>query len=141
MSFLVDWKKNFGLSGKVLDWLRSFLKELSQRLLIQDALSDVLCLSCGVPQGPVLGPLIFTMYSRPLGVTARRFGVGCHFYADDTQLYVSRYVGSESKVPSSLKNLEHCIAVIRLWMTQSLLKLNAGKSDIIYMLYHVMPNP
>jgi len=123
----------FGLSGKVLGWFRSYLKERSQKVSIQDALSDVLCLLFGVPQGSVLGPLIFTMYTRPLGIIARRYGVGYHFYADDTQLYVSLDLGNESSFSSSLDNLEHCIADIRLWMTQNLLKLNDDKTDIIYM--------
>jgi len=74
----------FGLSGKVLKWFRSYLKERSQKVLIQDALSDVLCLLFGVLQGSVLGSLIFTMYTRPLGIIARRHGVGYDFYADDT---------------------------------------------------------
>ena len=74
----------------------------SQRVSVQGALANILSLLCGVPQGSVLEPLIFTMCIRPLGTIVRRFGVGYHLYADDTQLYVSLDVGSESKVPSSL---------------------------------------
>ena len=44
----------FGLAGKVFEWFRSYLKERSQRLSIQDALSDVLCLFFSVPQGSVI---------------------------------------------------------------------------------------
>ena len=47
------------------DW-----EERSQRVSVQGALSNVLSLLCGVPQGPVLGLLIFTMYRRPLGIIA-----------------------------------------------------------------------
>ena len=73
------------------------------------------------------------MYTRPLGVIATRFGVGYHFYADDRELYVSLDVSNEAKVPSSLENLEHCIADIRELMTQNLLKLNEGETDTIYL--------
>ena len=86
----------FGLVGKVFEWFRSYLKERSQRLSIQDALSDVLCLIVSVPQGSVIDPLIFTIYTRSLGIIARRHGVGYHFYADDAQLYVSLDLGNES---------------------------------------------
>ena len=110
----------FGLSGKVLESFQSYLKECSQTVSGQGALSDV------------TGPLFFTMYIQPLGFIARWFGVDYQFYADDTQLYVPLELGNESKVPSSLENLEHCLADIRLGMTQNLLQLNDGKTDIIY---------
>ena len=95
-------------------------------------ISDRICLLCGVPQGSLLGPLIFTLYTRPLGMIAQKYGVGYHFYADDTQLYVSLDLDNEPKCFSSLENLEHCIADIQQWMNQNLLKLNHNKTDIIY---------
>ena len=82
-------KVMFGLSGNVLDWFKSYLGQRTQRVSVHDVLSDPICLLCGVPQGSVLGPLIFTLYTRPLGMIAQKYGVGYHFYADDTQLYVS----------------------------------------------------
>ena len=63
---------------------------------------------------------------------AQKYGVGYHFYADDTQLYVSLDLDNKPKFFSSLENLEHCIADIRQWMNQNLLKLNDNKTDIIY---------
>ncbi|KAK2145627.1 hypothetical protein LSH36_668g01000 [Paralvinella palmiformis] len=63
------------------------------------------------------------MYTRPLGIIAQRYGVKYHLYADDTQLYISLDPDNELNFSSSLNNLEHCIADIRLWMTQNLLRL------------------
>ena len=126
-------KDMFGLSGRVLEWFRSYLEQRSQRVSVHGILSDIQFLLSGVPQGSVLGPLVFTMYTRPLGIIAQRYGVKYHLYADDTQLYISLDPDNELNFSSSLKNLEHCIADIRLWMTQNLLKLNDNKTNILYL--------
>jgi len=96
-------------------------------------MSDVQCLLSGVPQGSVLGLLVFTMYTRPLGVIAQRYVVKYHLYADDTQLYMSLDPDNELNFSSSLKNLEHCICDIMFWLTQNLLRLYDNKTNIIYL--------
>ena len=80
----------------------------------------------------MLGPQIFIMYTRPIGVTARKHGVKFHLYADDTQLYATFDVNDEASLTSSLQTLEYCIAEIRSWMAKNMLKLNDDKSDILY---------
>jgi len=87
----------------------------------------------GVPQGSVLGRLVFTMNTRPLGIIAQRYVVKYHLYADDTQLYISLDPDNELNLSSFFNSLEHCIADIRLWMIQNLLKLNDNKITIMYL--------
>ena len=73
------------------------------------------------------------MYAHLLGIIAQRYGVKYHLYANDTQLYISLDPDNELNFSSSLNNLEHCIADIRLWMTQNLLKPNDNKTNILYL--------
>jgi len=104
----------FGLLGKVLEWFRSYLEQRSQRVSVHRILSDIQFLLACVPQGSVLGPLVLTIYTRPFGIIAPRYGVKYHLYADDTQLYIRLDLDNELHFSSSLKNLEHYIADIQL---------------------------
>ena len=77
----------FGVSGVVLEWFKSYLSDRLQCVKIGSILSDAKKLLCGVPQGSVLGPILFSLYTTPLSKVIRNHpGIGFHFYADDTQL-------------------------------------------------------
>ena len=66
----------------------SYLLGRSQRVSIADATSPPRCLEYGVPQGSILGPLLFTLYMAPLQDVIRSHGLDSMFYADDTQIYI-----------------------------------------------------
>ena len=78
-----------GVGGTVLTWLKSYLSGRSQRVSISDAFSLVATLLFGVPQGSVLGLILFTIYTLPIGDIARAHGLSVNFYADDAQLYMT----------------------------------------------------
>ena len=83
------WSSWFGVGGVVLEWIKSYLSDRSQCVKIGSILSDTKKLLFGVPQGSVLGPILFSLYTTPLSKVIRNHpGIGFHFYADDTQLYV-----------------------------------------------------
>ena len=58
-------------------------------MLIDDVMSGVANIACGVPQSSVLGPLKFCLYLLPLDAILKYHGIGYHIYADDTQRYIS----------------------------------------------------
>ena len=71
----------------VLRWIESYLKDRPQCIALDKILSPPRYLSCGVPQGSVLGPLVFLLYIAPLEDIISADGFDAMMYADDTQLY------------------------------------------------------
>ena len=118
----------FGISGTVITWFESYLSERTQRVSVGNSYSKDRPLLCGVPQGSVLGPILFTLYTQPLSNIFKKFGVLYHLYADDTQIYLS---GSVDKVHDMMNTLSDCIAEVKLWMSTNKLKLNDDKTDVI----------
>ena len=75
-----------GLSGVVLDWIESFLSDRIQRISYNGQLSAMLEVLFGVPQGSVLGLLLYILYTADLAHVVARHGLSLHQYADDCQL-------------------------------------------------------
>src|SRR5271156_2499648 len=127
-TILLNRLKNIGITGLVHDWFSSYLSDRTQAVFLDGVTSDSVNLTCGIPQGSVLGPILFNIYTHPLGEIARKHGMKCHFYADDTQLYTSFSVNDSS---TSTKLISDCIADIRSWMQSNLLKLNESKTEVV----------
>jgi hypothetical protein len=76
----------FGIRSLALSWIKSFVEERSQFIKVGQSLSSTVKLTSGVPQGSVLGPILFAVYTSPVGDVISSYGVQYHQYADDTQL-------------------------------------------------------
>ena len=129
---LLSRLSSFGIRNHALQWIRSYLTDRMQAVNINGCLSSFIPLLFGVPQGSVLGPQFFTIYSSPIANIARKHGLNVHMYADDTQLYVSFKLDSTSDDESASRSLiESCIKDIKSWMTTNKLKLNDDKTEFL----------
>ena len=114
----------FGCSGTVLDWFTSYLSFRTQSVLVGHA-STPSALTCGVPQGSVLGPLLFTLYTQSLSAVICQSGHSYHFFADDSQLHNS---STPSDFPVLVHSLKDCIEDVAEWKCDSMLKMNHDKT-------------
>ena len=121
-------EERVGVGGTALKWFKSYLSDRYQRVLIKGVSSSKFKLSTGVPQGSVLGPLLFSIYMGPLGDLIRRHGLEAHFYADDSQLYICF---EPAQTSDALSRLESCLEEIRKWMALNFLKLNDDKTEFL----------
>jgi hypothetical protein len=124
-------RDRIGLGGLALDWVRSYLQNRTQRVCVQTGSSTSQKLTCGVPQGSVLGPVLFSIYTLPVGDILRKHGMDFHFYADDQQLYASFKVSSQEEADTAMSRIQACIADIRAWMEANRLKFNDGKTELL----------
>ena len=122
---LSDW---YGILGQAQIWFSSYLQNRQQFVKIEDTFSDKVTLSYGVPQGSVLGPVLFTLYTTPHSAIISGFDINHHLYADDTQIYMSLSV---SNAKETLEKLQRCLIGVLAWMTGSKLKLNPSKTEFL----------
>jgi len=82
-------ERQFGLCSIVLEWFRSYLSGRSFRVVFRGCTSSIIYIICSVPQGSVLGPLLFITYTADLEAVAEKHGEFLHTFADDTQIVVA----------------------------------------------------
>ena len=118
-----------GVGQTALKWFKSYLSERVQAVHINGFTTPARPLMCGVPQGSVLGPLLFSIYAAPLSNIIRNNNLMSHFYADDTQIYITVKPCQED-IDAAVESIEQCVTEFRRWMKTNSLKLNDAKTEV-----------
>ena len=145
---LLRLEKEHSVTGTVLSWIKSYSTKCMQWVVIGDpntdgARSDKISVSFGVLKGSALSPILFTLYTCPLGHICKKHNVLYHLYADNKQIYLSfcpgptgmqsGQQGTVGPQESCQSRIESCMSEIRKWMTPNMLKLNDGKPNTSYL--------
>ncbi len=124
---LMSILRKMGISGTALLWFESYLSDRSFRVSWRGEVSKSQLLATGVPQGSVLGPLLFSIYMSSLGSVIQKHGFSYHCYADDTQLYFS----FQPDDPTVTARVAACLSDISSWMMDHHLQLNLAKTELL----------
>ncbi len=124
---LLSTLSSLDITGIPLRWFESYLTGRSFRVAWGGEVSKAHKLVTGVPQGSVLGPLLFSTYTTSLAPIIQAHGFSYHFYADDTQLYLS----FRPDDPTVAARISGCLADISAWMKEHHLQLNLAKTELL----------
>jgi hypothetical protein len=123
---LLKLQNEYGVTGTALKWFTSYLKDRYYQVKINNHLSEPKPLLYGIPQGSVLGPILFTLYTQEVKMIIKRHNFDFHVFADDLQLYF-HYTGETSE----LFQLNACLKDIKKWSEDNFLQLNERKTNVI----------
>jgi hypothetical protein len=126
---LMRMQTSLGVSGPVLAWFMSYLTDRTQYVRLGSRRSPRRLVKFGVPQGSVLGPILFLLYTVDLPNIIEAHGLQPHIYADDTQIYGD---SSPSAAQELQQRLSVCMDDVAKWMRSNRLQLNASKTEILW---------
>ena len=118
----------YGLSGDVLAWLTSYLCNRTCVVRVMSGVSEVETMTTGVPQGTVLGPLLFNAYIAPLTTFLQQHNIHHHLFAGDNQLYITFPPTDHTQ---GLPHMEACVQDAKSWLCDNGLVMNDNKSQAI----------
>ena len=130
-SILLHKLQYYGLSNTELHWFQSYLNDRKQFVMLENASSSLLNISTGVPQGSILGPLLFLIYVNDLHLSCDAKTI---MYADDTCLLLPFYMNSNSNNNIQTQYINNKLFSVFQWLCANKLSLNTEKTK--YMLFH-----
>ena len=122
-------KNELGIIGTAWKWFHSFLTGRCQKVRVDGVEFYEVIIKFGVPQGSVLGPVLFNIYIRSLYTTTKSLSFAIQGYADDHQVYKS--FSRLDEYTTIMSDLPECFKQIQEWMSTHFLQLNPGKTEIV----------
>ena len=130
------FRHRLGVEGDALKWLHDYHKGQTQSVNINNSVSKRLLLRFGAPQGSIMGPEDYKVYTLPVGDITRSHGLNFHGYADDSSNYVAFKLNQPSDFENACVTIAKCTTEIKSWMTTNKLKLNDSKTEVIVIVPH-----
>ena len=124
-ALLLTKLRNYGIRGDELSWFTSYLTDRTQSVSLENVTSDSMNISYGVPQGSILGPLLFTLYINDLPSVTKTCKV--IIYADDTAIIHCSY----KQKAQIEKHLNNDMEIVKTWLDDNKLTLNVKKTKIM----------
>lgn len=124
--------EHYGIRDIPLTWFKSYLKNRFQRVFVNDELSDIKQAICGVPQGSILGPLLFLIYINDLANSSDLLIF--RLFADDTNIFMS-----DTKISRLQTNMNTELKKVNEWLKCNFLSLNVSKTK--FLIFHYNNNP
>ena len=112
----------YGIQGKVFDWVQAFLTNRQQRVLVNGAESEPAPVTSGIPQGSVIGPMLFVIYINDLPNICTN---EVELFADDTKLY------TRSDIPGATTTLQDDLDKLQKWSQDWLLRFHPQKCSVL----------
>ena len=127
-TILLRLLSGYVLSGDILAWLTSYLCDRTYVVRVKSGVSEANIITTGVPQGTILGPLLFNKDIAPLTTLLQKHNIRHHLYADDTQLYITFPPTDHTQ---ALARMEACVQDAKAWLCDNGLVMNDNKSQAI----------
>ena len=115
---------DFGFTNTVLQWFSSYLTDRTHYIYLSNHYSAFAPVHSGVPQGSVLGTILFTMYIKPLSAIIVSHSIIHHSFADDL-------LAPPDRISELLLSMQSCISDVNAWATANMLRLNDNKTELM----------
>ena len=125
-------RHDYGFGGLVIQWIESYLTGRSQFVRFNGVTSKTVPVTSGVPQGSVLGPILFISYSAEIVAIIQQQGFKVHAFADDLQIYGSTAQNGAADLMAWLV-CRSASSTVASWMSSNRLRLNPSKTELIWL--------